>query len=48
MEVYVDDIKIVDPIMTKCEAVYNELAQHINVENKGPVKSFLDIDIIRN
>ena len=47
-EVYVDDIKIVGPTMAKCEAVYKELAQHINVESKGPIKSFLGIDIIRN
>ena len=48
VEVYVDDIKIVGPIMAKCEAVYKELAQHINIESKGPIKSFLGIDIIRN
>jgi hypothetical protein len=34
--------------MAKCEAVYKELAQHINIDSKGPNKSFLGIDIIRN
>jgi hypothetical protein len=48
MEVYVDDIKIVGPTMAKCESVYKELAQHVKVESKGPIKSFLGIDIIRN
>jgi Reverse transcriptase (RNA-dependent DNA polymerase) len=47
-EVYVDDIKIVGPTVEKCEEVYRELAQHIKVESKGPIKSFLGIDIIRN
>ena len=39
VEVYVDDIKIVGPIMAKCEAVYKELAQHINIEFKGLSKA---------
>ena len=47
-EVYVDDIKIVGSIMTKCQSVYHELAKHINVEMKGFIKSFLDINVIRN
>jgi hypothetical protein len=47
-EVYVDDIKIVGPTIAKCKAVYKELAQHINIESKGLIKSFLGIDIIRN
>ncbi len=47
-EVYVDDIKIVGPTMAKCEAVYKELSQHMKVESKGPIKSFLGIDIIHN
>jgi Reverse transcriptase (RNA-dependent DNA polymerase) len=47
-EVYVDDIKIVAPTMQQCEEVYKELAQHIKVESKGPIKSYLGIDIIRN
>jgi Reverse transcriptase (RNA-dependent DNA polymerase) len=47
-EDYVDDIKIVGPIVEKCEEVYKELAQHIKAESKGPIKSFLGIDVIRN
>ena len=47
-EVYVDDIKIVDSIIVKYEVVYKELAQHMKVESKDPIKSFLGIDIIRN
>src|SRR5947207_3776516 len=47
-EVYVDDIKIVDSTMMKCQSVYHELAKHINVEMKGSIKSFLDINVIRN
>jgi len=46
--VYVDDIQIVGPTMMKCEMVYKELAQHVNIKSKGPIKSFLAIDIIRN
>src|SRR5208282_6700509 len=48
VEVYVDDINIVDPIIEKYETIYQELTQYINVKSKGPIKSFLDIDIIRN
>jgi transposase InsO family protein len=48
MEVYVDDIKIVGPNKAKCEAVYQELSQHVKVKSKGPIKSFLGIDVIRN
>ena len=47
-EVYVDDIKIVGSTMTKCQSVYHELAKHINVEMKGSIKSFLDINVIHN
>ena len=47
-EVYVDDIKIVGSIMTKCQSIYHELAKHINIEMKDFIKSFLDINIIYN
>ena len=41
-------LKLLAPTMAKCETVYRELAQHVKVESKGPIKSFLGIDIIRN
>jgi hypothetical protein len=47
-EVFVDDIKIVGPIMEKCDMVYRELAQHINIECKDPIKSFIGVDSICN
>jgi hypothetical protein len=34
--------------MAKCQTVYRELAQHVRVESKGPIKSYLGIDVIRN
>jgi hypothetical protein len=43
--VYVDDIKVVGN-QKDCEAFYHELVKHVKVENKGPTKSFLSIDII--
>jgi hypothetical protein len=46
--VYIDDIQIVAPTIEECEAVCRELGQQINVESKGPVKSFLGINITRN
>jgi hypothetical protein len=48
LEVYVDDIKIVGPTKERCDAVYQELAQHIKIESKGPIQSFLGINVIRN
>jgi hypothetical protein len=42
-----DDIKVVGN-KKDCEAVVHELAKHVKVENKGPVKSFLGIDVIRD
>ena len=46
--VYVDDIKIVGPSKEACDAVFKELAQHVKAEYKGPIKSFLGINVIRN
>ena len=48
VEIYVDDINIVSPTMEQCQAVYEELKSHINVESKGSIKSFLGINITRN
>jgi hypothetical protein len=46
--VYVDDIMLAGATMEQCNAVYVELTQHVAAELKGPIKSFLGIDIIRN
>jgi Reverse transcriptase (RNA-dependent DNA polymerase) len=43
--VYVDDIKVVGN-QKDCEAFYHELAKLVEVENKGRIKSFLNIDVI--
>ena len=48
IEVYVDDIKIVASTMEQCQVIYEELKLHINVESKGPIKSFLGINITHN
>jgi hypothetical protein len=48
LKVYVDDIKIVGPLKEACNAIFNELAQHIKVKYKGSIKSFFGIDVIRN
>jgi hypothetical protein len=45
--VYVDNIKVVGT-QEDCEAFYHELAKHVKVENKGPIKSFLGINVIRD
>jgi Reverse transcriptase (RNA-dependent DNA polymerase) len=46
--IYVDDIIVAALTIEQCNAVYNQLKQHIAAENKGLIKSFLSIDIIRN
>src|SRR5579862_1368518 len=48
LEVYVDDIKIAGPNSIKCNEIFQELSQQINVESKGPIQSFLGINVIRN
>ena len=48
VEVYVNDIKIVDFIITKCQLIYHEVVKYINIEMKDFIKSFLDINIIHN
>jgi hypothetical protein len=45
--VYVDDIKAVGK-QEDCESFFHELAKHVKVENKGPIKSFLGINVIRD
>ena len=48
MEIYIDDINIMTPIMKQYQAIYEELKSHINIESKGSIKNFLDINITRN
>jgi hypothetical protein len=46
--VYVDDIQVAVPTKDKCDAIYQELSQHIKVEYKGGVRSFLGINIMKD
>ena len=46
--VYVDDILVLAPNSNLSLEVYKGLAQHFKVENKGPPKTFLGLNIIRN
>ena len=48
LEVYIDDINIVDPTKDKCNAIFLELSKHLKIQDKDPVKSFLGLNIIRN
>jgi hypothetical protein len=48
IEVYVDDIKILGPSKESCYEVYYELCKHFKIKDKGPVKSFLGLNISRN
>jgi Reverse transcriptase (RNA-dependent DNA polymerase) len=46
--VYVDDILIASPSITSCNSVVSELAQKIEIVNKGEVRSFLGLSVTRN
>jgi hypothetical protein len=46
--VYVDDIQVAAKTKEQCESFFHELAQRVNIDNKGPVKSFLGINVIRD
>ena len=48
LAVYVDDILIAGPSFHTCNAVITELSHHIEIVNKGEVKSFLGLKVIRN
>jgi len=48
LAVYVDDILIAAPSIESCNAIINELTRHIEIINKGEVKSFLGLNIVRN
>jgi len=48
LAVYVDDILIASPSIQLCNAVISELSHHIEIVNKGEVKSFLGLKVVRN
>ena len=48
LAVYVDDILVAGPSIKSCNVIINELARHIEIINKGEVKSFLGLNIVRN
>src|SRR5277367_6574768 len=48
MGVYVDDILICSISISSCNSVVSELAQKVEVVNKGEVRSFLGISVTRN
>ena len=48
LAVYVDDILIAGPSIQSCNTVINELSHHIEIINKGQVKSFLGLKVVRN
>lgn len=48
LAVYVDDILIAGPSVKTCNSVADELARKVEVVNKGEVRSFLGINVIRN
>jgi hypothetical protein len=47
LAVYVDDILIAGPSIHSCNTVVKELSHHIEVVNKGEVKSFLGLKVVR-
>src|SRR5205809_544216 len=46
--IYVDDILITGPSIQACNAIAVDLSRKLEVVNKGEVKSFLDLNIVRN
>src|SRR5438876_8173279 len=48
LAVYVDDILIADPFIQACNAIVADLSRKLEVVNKGEVKSFLDLNVVRN
>jgi hypothetical protein len=48
LAVYVDNILVSGPSIQVCNAIIKELSQHIEVVNKGEVRSFLGLNIVRN
>jgi len=48
LAVYVDDILIARPSIQSCNAVVTELPHHMEIVNKGEVKSFIGPKVVRN
>src|SRR5947207_10162748 len=48
LAVYIDDILIADSFIQACNAIAIDLSCKLEVVNKDEVKSFLDLNIIRN
>ena len=48
LEVYVDDINIAGPTIDKCYAIFHKLSRHLKIQDNGHVKSFLNLNVIRN
>jgi len=48
LAVYVDDILVIGQSRQICDQFYDEISQHFCMEYKGPVTSFLGLNIIRD
>ena len=48
LAVYIDDILITGPFIQACNAITADLSRKLEVVNKGEVKSFLGLNIVRN
>src|SRR5438046_7720002 len=48
LAVYVDDILVLGKTREICDQFYNEISQHFRMEYKGPVTSFLGLNIIQD
>ena len=46
--VYIDDILIAGPFIQACNAIAVDLSRKLEVVNKDEVKSFLDLNVVRN
>src|SRR5437773_1847552 len=48
LAVYIDDILIAGSFIQVCNAIIADLFCKLEVVNKGEVKSFLDLNVVRN
>ena len=48
IEIYINDIKIIDFIIIKYQSIYHKFIKYINIEMKDFIKNFLNINIIYN
>ena len=46
--VYVDDILIAGSSLSSCNSVASEIAQKVEIVNKGEIRSFLGLNVVRN